>query len=397
MSSTTTQIEQCPVCYKQTFVPFFELNNVPAQDGVLWNNLEEALTAPTGNIKLAFCQSCGYIGNLLFEPKKIRYDQEYSFSLHFSPTYQNFINDLASRLVEKYGLKNKRILEIGCGQGDFLRLICSLGHNRGIGIDPSTTSHVEQIGLHEITFLQDFYSEKYARQEVDLVCCRQVLDQLPHPKIFIELLRQNIGQHAPTTVYFEVPNAVKIFEDLLIRNIIYEKSSWFTPTSISRLFELSGFKILSVEPCFEGGQYLGIEAVPTSGVVPDQITDDADLEYFGQLIRAFSENYRRKIKTWGEQLSALRHSGQRAIVWGAGSGAINFFSMLKIKEEISYVVDINPQRQGKFLPLTGQQVVPPEFIQEYKADVIIITNSTYEQEIRQQVADMGMDCRFWVI
>ena len=411
----------CPICKKRTFKPFFELNDVPVQDGLLWDSQEEALKSPLGDIKLAFCRSCGYVGNRSFEPEKIKYDQTYSFSLHFSPTYQEFIDQLAARLVETYQLRDKTILEIGCGRGDFLRSLCKLGHNKGLGIDPAASQRANEQNsplwgvrgasqrISEITFVQDFYSEKYADQESDFICCRHVLDQLPDPKTFVELVRQNIGSRSKTVVYFEAPNAVNIFQDLLIRNIIYEKSSWFTAYSISRLFELSGFEVLAVEPCYEAGQYLGIEVIP-QGDVPVPTASQRvsgrrskaggqgdNLDYFSQLVVAFAENYERKTKTWRNQLAAMQQAGQRAIAWGAGSGAISFFNTLKINEQIPFVVDINPNRQGKFLPLTGQQVVPPEFIQAFQPDLIVITNPTYEKEIREQVASLGVTCSYWSI
>jgi SAM-dependent methyltransferase len=397
MPLSTGPGQPCPICTGYNYTTFFALDKVPTQDGMLWKSQAEALAAPTGQIKLAFCAACGYIGNVAFEPQKIRYDQDYSFSLYFSPTFRGFLTDVATRLIERFNLRHKRVLEIGCGEGDFLRLLCQLGPNQGLGVDPSTSARVEQVGAQQVTFLQDWYNEQYAHQDVDLICCRQALDQMPQPKAMIELVRRNIGARRNTAVYVEVPNAASIFEDMLIRNIMYEKSSWFTLYSLARMFELSGFQIVALEPCFEGGQYLGIEAVPAADTGPTFRPAGPTPQQFARSIQAFAENHQSKIKSWGERLAVIQQAGQRAIAWGSGAGGISFFSMLKVKAEIPYVVDINPKRQGRFLPLTGQEVVPPDFLHHYQPNVVIITNATYEQEIKQQVAAMGLDCSFWVI
>jgi SAM-dependent methyltransferase len=382
-------------------VLFFELPHAPTQDGMLWRSRAEALAAPTGEIKLAFCHDCGYIGNILFEPEKIRYDQEYSFSLYFSPTFREFVTHVAARLIEKYNLRNKTVLEIGCGEGDFLRLLCELGPNDGIGVDPITTSHVEQIAGKQVTFIRDLYTEKYADCRVDFICCRQALDQLPRPKAIVELVRRNIGQRLNTAVYVEVPNAANIFAEMAIRNIMYEKSSWFTAYSLSRMFELSGFRVLAVDPCFDGGQYIGIEAVPALGGAATSLSFNTDLaefaQSFAQSIVTFSVKHQQKIESWGDQVTRIRQMGQRAIAWGSGAGGVSFFSTLNIRDEIPFVVDINPKRQGKFMPITGQEVVPPEFLYTYQPDLVIITNGTFEREIKAQVAQMGLTCDFWVI
>jgi SAM-dependent methyltransferase len=397
MAAVEERIEMCPVCRSHAYVPFFRLDDVPVQDGVLWNSREEALAAPVGNICLAYCRRCGYIGNLLFDRNKIRYDHEYSFSLHYSPTYQGFMTALATRLVATYGLSNARVLEIGCGQGDFLRLLCEMAGTHGIGIDPSIAPRVEKSGSAEITFLQDLYTARYADLDCQFIACRQVLDQLADPRAFVETVRQNIGKRQQTVVYFEVPNATNIFEEMLVRNIMYEKTSWFTVESLTRLFELSGFSVLSAEPCFDDGQYIGIEATAVADREPVPLMSGDEPEGLGDAVAAFAANYEQKIRAWQGEFQAIRESGRKAIAWGAGSGAIHFFSALGIKDEIPYVVDVNPKRQGRFLPHTGQEVVAPEYIREFGTDLVIITNATYQAEIRQQVAALGVDSAFWVV
>ena len=67
----------------------------------------------------------------------MEYTQSYENSLHFSPGFQKFAADLADRLITRYNLRGKDVIDIGCGKGDFLKLICARGGNRGVGFDPS--------------------------------------------------------------------------------------------------------------------------------------------------------------------------------------------------------------------------------------------------------------------
>lgn len=397
MSLLSPDLTHCPICLEGDFVPFFEMNGVPTQDGMLWKTREEALHASTGDIKLAYCRSCGYIGNLMYKPEKIRYDQDYTFSMFFSPTFREFLTGVASRLIDRYEIRNKLVLEVACGEGDFLRLLCEMGGNRGLGIDPVTTTHTEMVGSMTVEFIRDLYTEKYADHPADLICCRQALDQLPNPKGMAKVIRDNIGNRRNTVVYIEVPNAASIFEDLLIRNIMYEKSSWFTVDSLAMLFVHSGFDVLSVSPCYDNNQYIGLEAIPAPEGAVASKTNSQSLERFMEFIDTFARRHDEKISKWRESLDLYRGSGKKMIAWGSGAGGVNFLSTLKIRDEIPYIIDINPNRQGKFMPLTGQQVMPGEFIREYKPDTVVITNATYENEIKQTVRDLGLDCDFWVI
>lgn len=74
------------------------------------------------------------------------------------------------------------------------------------------------------------------------------------------------------------------------------------------------------------------------------------------------------------------------MVWGAGSKAVTFLNILKTQGLVEYVVDINPRKTSLFVPGTGQQIVQPEFLQQYKPDVIMIMNPIYRQEIAQDLA-----------
>src|SRR6266850_2309832 len=131
------QRKECPVCARATLEPFFEGGEVPVYCNVLWPTRAAALSCPKGNIHLAFCRGCGFIANLAFDPQYLAYDQSYENSLHFSPQFQEYAQTLADHLISRYELKGKSVVEIGCGKGEFLALLCSLGHNRGVGFDPT--------------------------------------------------------------------------------------------------------------------------------------------------------------------------------------------------------------------------------------------------------------------
>jgi hypothetical protein len=139
---------------------FYDVGGVPANSVVLLTTREAALNYPKGDLSLAFCQSCGFIGNIAFDPNLLEYASGYEATQSFSPTFNAFAQRLATRLVHEYDLYGKEIIEIGCGQGEFLTMLCELGGNRGIGFDPAYVgSRAESEALERITFVKDFYSE----------------------------------------------------------------------------------------------------------------------------------------------------------------------------------------------------------------------------------------------
>ena len=71
--------------------------------------------------------------------------------------------------------------------------------------------------------------------------------------------------------------------------------------------------------------------------------------------------------------------------------------MLKIKDQIEYIVDVNPRKQGKYIGGTGQQIVLPEFLRDYQPDVVIVMNPIYKKEIQRTVKELGLTTEFMYI
>jgi FlaA1/EpsC-like NDP-sugar epimerase len=105
-------------------------------------------------------------------------------------------------------------------------------------------------------------------------------------------------------------------------------------------------------------------------------------------------NVRKRLESWQKNLEKLEATDKQAVLWGAGARGASLLNMLKVKEQIRYIVDINPRKHGKYIPGTGQQIVPPEFLQTYKPDVLILTNPIYKEEIQSTVKNFGINPEF---
>jgi hypothetical protein len=81
------------------------------------------------------------------------------------------------------------------------------------------------------------------------------------------------------------------------------------------------------------------------------------------------------------------------VIWGSGSKTTAFLSNLRIMDEIDYVVDINSYRQETYMPGAGQKIMAPEFLKDYKPDVIIVMNPIYLDEIQKDLKRLGVKAR----
>src|SRR5690606_15576586 len=88
-------------------------------------------------------------------------------------------------------------------------------------------------------------------------------------------------------------------------------------------------------------------------------------------------------------LAEFAAMGRKVVVWGSGSKAVSFLTTLSLDNEISCVVDVNPYRQGKYMPGTGHRIVGPEEVAHIHPDVVVVMNPIYRNEIRQALVDRG--------
>lgn len=383
----------CPVCLSSRVSPFFGISQVPIHCNILWPSRESALGAPKGAIQLALCADCGHIFNLVFDPNLTGYDEDYENSLHFSPRFQVYSRSLAESLVSRYDLHNKDLIEIGCGNGDFLITLCELGKNRGVGFDPGYTPERSRTQPGEqITFIQDYYTERYAHYRADFLCCRHVLEHLHHPLDFLHNIRRTIGVRSDSVVFFEVPNVMFMLRDLSVWDIIYEHYSYFSNSSLERLFTLSGFEVCNLTETFEG-QYLCVEALPGNKTPSSKARHRKDLDEVKRLASVFAEDYRRKVEFWASELGKVSSEGKKAVVWGGGSKGVTFLNTLATRDQIHYVVDINPHKQGKYIAGTGQKIVSPELLRSFRPDYIILMNAIYYDEVSQLAKGMNLPAK----
>src|SRR5450755_4403329 len=153
---------QCPNCLDGSLRVFHDVRGVPVHSVLLMASRDIAMNYPKGDIKLGYCGNCGFVSNTAFNPAVHEYSTQYEETQGFSATFRAFHSRLAASLIEKYGLRGKTVVEIGCGKGEFLTLLCEMGENRGVGFDPAFVKERNPAPSDlRIEFVQDFYSEKY--------------------------------------------------------------------------------------------------------------------------------------------------------------------------------------------------------------------------------------------
>lgn len=376
----------CPACLGTETHTVLSLPNMPVHVGSLWPTAEEARACHKGDMVLTHCRGCHYIFNAAFDPRVLEYTLDYDNSLESSAVFRDYLRDLAEGLVREHALNQKTIVEIGCGKGAFVSLLCDVGDNRGYGFD--TTFDESTPPSERVEFIKAHYTEDQTSRPADLVCSRHVFEHIPEPLAFLQMVRRSLGDRHDTVVYFEVPESLFIFKDQSIWDLLYEHCGYFGHESLSSIFTRCGFDVQGLKTTY-GGQFLGIVATPSK---TDQGSAPAVGESFaiGRHVERFAEQFEARRQEWVSRIEALRAAGKRVAVWGAGGKTVTFMNLFQIAEAIETVVDINPRKQGHFVPGTGQPILAPEALRQRPPDTVIVMNKNYTSEIGKSLEELGL-------
>lgn len=393
-------MQSCPVCSSSKLKIFYEIEDVPASCNILWDSKYAAVNCPKGQLRLAFCPRCTFIANSAIEPDKNQYGNLYDNSLFYSKHFQDFARKMATDLIQQYNLHKKKVVEVGCGKVDFLSFFCEAGNNQGLRLSPTQLEKEFECQNKNKTTgpVQASGNRSYERLEADFVFSYHELEHINNPASFLNALRQMLIHSPNAIVFFAVPNAKKSFEEGDYTDIIYEHVSYFTVPSLYFLFSRCGFDVTEVTES-KNAIFDSIYITAAMGKQRELIynlNSQSTLNNIEFVTFSFGDKSKKIIENHMQKVEGLLNKGKRVILWGGGARGVTILNIIK-DSRIEYVVDINPCKQGKFIPGTGQSIVAPNFLVDYKPDYVIVANPAYENEIRQIISNLGIEPEFILV
>jgi len=333
-------------------VYLYEQPQLPVFQNRMYETEAEAKACPTGDIRLKEDGTTGLVYNEAFRPELVVYDEHYQNEQAVSALFQRHLAAVAAIVGRRLG--RERIVEVGCGKGFFLEMLLEDGFDVS-GFDPTYEGKNPRV-------VRQFFRPGMGLSYKGVVL-RHVLEHIPDPYRFLVDLREANG--GTGLVYIETPVFDWICEHRAWFDVFYEHVNYFRISDFHRMFGT----VVESGTLF-GGQYLYVVA-DLATLHPPRI-DPADR------IR-FPADFTRS-------LFAHPSGSAPAVIWGGASKGV-IFALLKRRQgqPVHMVLDINPAKQGKYVPVTGLLVEAPEagLARLPKGSTIYVMNSNYVDEIKE--------------
>lgn len=388
----TEHPKPCPACGGRHLAEIYRLDAIPVQSCILLDTPEAARDFPRRPLVLLFCDDCGFVFNAAFDPALVDYASTTEESQHFSGTFNRFARELVAEIAGLYDLAGKQTLEIGCGKGDFLQELALRTKTRALGVDPGfIPERLPGADGQAIAFQREYFDPATIATAPDFIVCRHTLEHIPEVGRFLRDIAAVIGGRRDVGLFFETPDVRRVLAEGAFWDIYYEHCSYFTLGSHARLFRRAGMDVTRLYLAYDD-QYIIQYAEPAAGR-PALAAED-DLAALRALAAAFPARVTAVRACWADFVRARHAAGRRVAIWGGGSKGVAFLTTNDLGPEVADVIDINPFKQGKYLPGTGHRVSAPESLlaapPDMVPDTVIVMNPIYLPEIGAQLNSMGL-------
>ncbi|NRB18916.1 MAG: methyltransferase domain-containing protein [Rhodobacteraceae bacterium] len=329
-----------------------------------------------GPMELRFNKDLSFMENHRFDETATYYDSDYENSQAHSAQFKSHMQKVLDLLVGTYS-QGSRLVEVGCGKGDFLELAEATSHFDCIGYDETYSGSNPKI--------EKRYLVVGDKIECDIVVLRHVLEHIPQPQNFLKMLKSIFGE---ADIYIEVPNLDWILKNNTFFDITYEHVNYFSQKALADLF---GQRVKKSQLCFDD-QYQYV--IADLGCLDDTFNRSYASDAW-QMVSI--EEMFPQLECQIEELDGLVGPNGTCYFWGAATKGCMFlwhaYRLGRLVDCVPYAIDINPGKQGRWLPGSLVPIAGPDlFFQDAKpGDVLAISNPAYKDEILAQLRDHKLD------
>lgn len=356
-------MKRCIACGAPLWeTPLLTLDNMPASAQHLPD--AQGVKEDRGlTLDLCQCMGCGLVQ---FDCEPVDYYRDVIRAGGFSKTMVELRRYQYKHLIDSYHLEGKKFIEVGCGQGEFLKVLSEFPVEvHGIEHDPHLVELARAQGLDVTEGFTETEDTRFAGGLYDVFLSFNFLEHQPDPGTMLQAIYRNLEDDAMGLI--TVPSFEYIMDHNSYYELIRDHLAYYTFETLTPLLERNGFL---VEEC----EVINRDTLSVIVKKRPQMDTENLLECYVNLKREM-ETYMKYLDAWDKKVA----------VWGASHQGFTLAATTKLGERARYIIDSAPFKQGKFAPASHLPIVGPDHFHEHPVDAIIITAPGYTDEIAASI------------
>jgi SAM-dependent methyltransferase len=350
-------------------------------------------------LRALVCDRCFLVQLEEFQtPERIFSD--YAYFSSYSVSWLEHCRRYTEQMTETLALGgDSHVVELASNDGYLLQYF----HERGIpvlGVEPA--ANIAEVAQRKgIPTLVEFFGRRVARSlgeqsRADLLLGNNVLAHVPDLNDFVAGMKILLAPGG--TITMEFPHLLRLIDDRQWDTIYHEHFSYFSFLTVSRVFAAHGLRLFDVEELPTHGGSLRV-----FGAHHDD-AEKPDTERAAELREREREAGYERLETYTgygarveadkrrilQFLIAMKNEGRRMVGYGAPAKGNTLLNYCGVRRDfLDYTVDLNPHKQGRFLPGSHIPIRPTEAIGQDRPDVVVILPWNLKNEIVEQLSFIG--------
>jgi hypothetical protein len=343
------------------------------------------------------CEHCFLVQLDEFEsPDQIFSD--YAYFSSYSESWLNHAQNYTRLTIDRFGLnESSQVVEIASNDGYLLQFF-QKQNIPILGIEPA--ANVAQVAEEKgIPTLVKFFGIETAQELViqskkaDLLLGNNVLAHVPDLNDFVAGIKIILKSEGIVTMEF--PHLLQLIHQNQFDTIYHEHFSYFSFTTVEKIFTHHGLTLFDVEELTTHGGSLRIYGKHDDNqklAISDRVFLLKDKEQKAGLDKVetylqFSERVRFTKRQLLSFLIEIKNAGKTIVGYGAPAKGNTLLNYCGIGTDfLDYTCDRSPHKQRLFLPGTHIPIYHPDKIAETKPDYVLILPWNLKDEIRSQLS-----------
>ena len=343
------------------------------------------------------CQICSLVQLSEVIPREILFPSNYTYFSSYSSSWLQHSKAYAEKIISYMKLnQSDLVVEIASNDGYLLQFFTNVGV-KALGIEPAAgvakAAIAKGIPTQIVYFGESTAIELAKRKKPKLMIANNVLAHVPDLHDFIKGF--SILIHDEGVITFEFPHLLNLIKNSQFDTIYHEHYSYLSVSALTPLFAQYGLKIFDIEKLLTHGGSLRLYVAKNSSSwrVHDSVQkiieeesqyDPRKKEVYG----ALQENTKKIKADLLSTLKKYKRDGLKISAYGAAAKGVTLLNYCEINSDlIDYVVDLNPNKQGRFIPGSLIPIVDSKMLDTNSPDVLLILPWNLTNEIKSQLSE----------